>query len=49
MLSRSPIAPRCGGADRPETQEAPGTQKAPTPEGEGLSLPELDSNQQPAG
>jgi hypothetical protein len=26
-----------------------GTQEAPTPEGEGLSLPELDSNQQPAG
>jgi hypothetical protein len=24
-------------------------EKAPTPKGEGLSLPELDSNQQPAG
>jgi len=31
------------------TSPAPNDEKAPTPKGEGLSLPELDSNQQPAG
>ena len=33
----------------PITRLFVGTQEAPTPKGEGLSLPELDSNQQPAG
>jgi hypothetical protein len=42
---------RPGTAGRPPERglTAEHNEKAPTPEGEGLSLPELDSNQQPAG